>query len=101
MTGSLTNNASVQVGGTGYVNSKAPLYNTGNSLFQNDLCNAGDIYAEGGTITVNGVLHNTYSLFPGPGIIATPQFENDGTVMVGRGGGTMLVAADLYEYTYG
>ncbi len=99
--GSLTNNASVQVGGTGYVNFKSPLLNTGNFVFQNDLYNAGDIYASGGILSVNGVLHNTFSLFPeGAGIIATPQFENDGTVMVGRGGGTMLVGIGTPQAGY-
>jgi hypothetical protein len=100
-TGSLTNKASVQVGGTGYVNFKAPLYNTGNFLFQNDLYNAGDIYASGGTLSVNGVLHNTYSLFPqGAGIVSTPQFQNDGTVMMAPGGGTLWVGSGTPQAGY-
>lgn len=93
--GSVTNNnASVQVGGTGYVDFKSSVTSTGNFLFQNDLYNAGQISVSGGAFSVNGVLHNTSSLFPGgAGIIATPQLENDGTVMVGRGGGTMWVGS--------
>ncbi len=110
-TGSLTNNASVQVGGTGYLDfNSSSLTNNGNLLFQNDLHNSGQIALSGGTLTVNkdfyngglliggaltvnGVLHNTGNLQPKGGITATPQFENGGLLTVGPGGGTMWVGS--------
>jgi hypothetical protein len=110
-TGSLTNNASVQVGGTGYLSfNSSDLTNNGNFLLQNDLYNSGQIALSGGTLTVNkdfyngglliggaltvnGVLHNTGNLQPKGGITATPQLENGGLLTVGPGGGTMWVGS--------
>lgn len=119
-TGSLTNNASVRVGGTGYVDfNSSSVYSTGNFLFQNDLYNQGligvggtftvnnDLYNQGriavagGALTVNGVIHNTGTLNTGvAGMIATPQLENAGMLQIGPGGpGTVSVGTGTSQNT--
>jgi hypothetical protein len=104
--GSLTNNASVQVGGTGYMGVRAQITTSGNFLFQNDLHTAAQMFVDGGTLTVDkdlynngsisvggatltvdGVIHNTGVLHVGGGGgIATPQLENGGMLQIGPGG---------------
>ena len=119
-TGSLANNASVQVGGTGYVDfNTSSVSSTGNFLFQNDLYNQGlisvggtftvnnDLYNQGriavagGALTVNGVIHNTGTLNTGvAGMIATPQLENGGMLQIGPGGpGTVSVGTGTSRNT--